>query len=274
MHNISSFLHPPIFPLIPPPPSTALRRFPFPLFLCPSYERKEKKDILPFPFSLSCLFLLPSSLLSPPPFLPSSSFYSILHLPLSSPSLLTLFLSSFFPSFLHPLLSKFVKATPPPPSVSSFPIHYFSPFPLSIYLPFPHPLPSTSLTNTRKNIYQAYGKWRKAVHRTGVGRNDEHKRLTVKDNKIISFSFTAKGNDLAVFHRNNHFPFPSSLLSLLASFLLFFSSSLPFYLSPLRFFLPSSLPPPTEVFNLLRSSLPPSHFPFLPLHEILFSNST
>ena len=152
MHNISSFLHPPIFPLIPPPPSTALRRFPFPLFLCPSYERKEKKDILPFPFSLSCLFLLPSSLLSPPPFLPSSSFYSILHLPLSSPSLLTLFLSSFFPSFLHPLLSKFVKATPLPPPFHRF---LFITFPLSLCLfIFRFPTPSLLLhSRIRERIF-------------------------------------------------------------------------------------------------------------------------
>src|SRR3990167_5911861 len=54
MHNISSFLHPPIFPLIPPPPPLLhLEGFPF---LCPSYERNEKKDILPFPFSLPPLF--------------------------------------------------------------------------------------------------------------------------------------------------------------------------------------------------------------------------
>ena len=160
--------------------------------------------------------------------------------PLSSPSL---------PSFLHPLLSKFVKATSP-----CFSVPYF-PFPLSIYLPFPHPppLPSTSLTNTRKNIYQAYGKWRKAVHRTSVGRNDEHKRLTVKDNKIIFFSFTAKGNDLAVFHRNNHFPFPSSLLTPLLACILLCSSFLhhyPFTFLLLRFFLSSSLPPPPHIHSL------------------------
>src|SRR3990167_8341940 len=140
--------------------------------------------------------------------------------PLSSPSL---------PSFLHPLLSKFVKATSP-----CFSVPYF-PFPLSIYLPFPHPppLPSTSLTNTRKNIYQAYGKWRKAVHRTSVGRNDEHKRLTVKDNKIIFFSF--------------------SLLTPLLACILLCSSFLhhyPFTFLLLRFFLSSSLPPPPHIHSL------------------------
>ena len=108
------------------------------------------------------------------------------------------------------------------------------------------------------------------MHRTGVGRNDEHKRLTVKDNKIISFSFTAKGMILLYFTEIMTSPSPPHSSPCLHPSLLFFSSSLPFYLSP-----PTLLPlPPTEAFNLLRSSLPRSHFPFLPLHEILFSNST
>ena len=164
-----------------------------------------------------------------------------------------------------------MKATPSPP-VSSFPIHYFFPFPLSIYLPFPHPHPpSTSLTNTRKNIYQAYGKLRKAVHRTGVGRNDEHKRLTVKDNKIISFSFTAKGMILLYFTEIiTSLPLLTPPLSLLASFfaLLFFITTL------LPFSSYASSSSSHRSVQFITFSLPPSHFPFLPLHEILFSNSS
>ena len=38
----------PLFPFIPPPPPPLLHLEGFP-FLCPSYERKGKKDILPFP---------------------------------------------------------------------------------------------------------------------------------------------------------------------------------------------------------------------------------
>src|SRR3990167_6901455 len=144
MHNISSFLHPPIFPLIPPPPSTALRRFPFPPFLFPSFQRKEKKNIFPFPF--------PAFSYSPPPFcLPPPSFLPPLFIPsFTSPlfplpsNFIPLFLLSFLPS--SPSF-KICESYPPPPSVSSFPIHYFSPFPLSIYLPFPPPPPSSSLPN-------------------------------------------------------------------------------------------------------------------------------
>src|SRR3990167_8250495 len=301
MHTISSFLHPPIFPLIPPPPPPPLLHLKVSLSSVSLPFLREKGEEIYSPFSLSFLFLLPSFLLSPslPSFLPPLFIPSFTS-PLSSPSLLTLFLSSFLLSFLHPLLSKFVKATPSPPPLSFFSISFFFPFPFSFFLSFPPrsppfhcflfitfplslclfifrsptpPLPSTSLTNTRKNIYQAYGKWRKAVHRTGVGRNDEHKRLTVKDNKIISFSFIAKGMILLYFTEIITSPSPphSSPCILLA--LLFFITTL----LPFSSYASSSLPlfPPPQkrsIYFLLSSLL--LIFPFCPLHEILFSNST
>src|SRR3990167_7793831 len=120
MHTISSFLHPPIFPLIPPPPPPPLLHLKVSLSSVSLPFLREKGEEIYSPFSLSFLFLLPSSLLSPslPSFLPPLFIPSFTS-PLSSPSLLTLFL--FLLSFLHPLLSKFVKATlpPPPPSLSS-----------------------------------------------------------------------------------------------------------------------------------------------------------
>ena len=154
MHTISSFLHPPIFPLIPPPPPPPLLHLKVSLSSVSLPFLREKGEEIYSPFSLSFLFLLPSFLLSPslPSFLPPLFIPSFTS-PLSSPSLLTLFLSSFLLSFLHPLLSKFVKATPSLPPVSLFPIHYFSPFPLSIYLPFPHSPPPFYFTHEYEKEY-------------------------------------------------------------------------------------------------------------------------
>src|SRR3990167_8697128 len=156
MHTISSFLHPSTFPLIPPPPPLLhLKGFPFLCFSALLTRERRRKRFSLFPFLPFPTTLLPSV---SAPFLPSflpplftPSFTS----PLSSPSLLTLFL--FLLSFLHLLLSKFVKATPSP-----FHRFLFITFSLSLCLfifrsptpppplYFTHPSQKKNLTNKTK----------------------------------------------------------------------------------------------------------------------------
>src|SRR3990167_7643942 len=118
---------------------------------------REKGEERYSPFSLFPFLPFPTTLL-PSVSTPLPSFLLFLFHPsppLSSPSLLTLFLSSFFPSFLHPLLSKFVKATPLPPPFHRF---LFITFPLSLCLfIFRFPTPSLLLhSRIRERIFSKH----------------------------------------------------------------------------------------------------------------------
>src|SRR3990167_1771520 len=128
MHTISSFLHPPIFPLIPPPPPPPLLHLKVSLSSVSLPFLREKGEEIYSPFSLSFLFLLPSFLLSP-----------------SLPSFIPLFLPSFLPS--SPSF-KICESYPlaPPRFIVSYSLLF--PFPF-VYLSSVPPLPPSLLLHSR-----------------------------------------------------------------------------------------------------------------------------